>query len=146
MSTFKWVAPESIQTALDTGLNSLGNGNTALSSAIANQTDLYLYISLELYLNTINPTGSPYVQIYFILSPDESNYEDGTAGTPGTIPARQPDAIFALRAANAAQRVALSNIPIPPLPFKLLLVNNTGVAFNASSNTLKYRRHNSQGV
>lgn len=147
-TTQKWVAPEAIQTALSTGLDALGAGNTALSAAVANETDLYEYIDLELVLASVNfssATGLA-VSVWLLTTADGTNYEDGSAGTPGTVPARPPNAIVPLRAVNAAQRVALSNIPIPPLGFKLLLQNNVSAAFAANTNLLKYRRHNEQSV
>lgn len=147
MSTTKWAAAEAAQTALDTGLNSLGDGSTALSTAINNDSDLYLYMGLELYLASIANGATPNVDVYVIASLDGTNYEDGSAGTPGTIPDRPPDASFPLKpSTTTASRKVFSGIPIPSCKFKLLLVNSAGVAFAASGNTLKYSRCNMQGV
>ena len=147
--TFKWVAPgESQQTALSTGLDALGAGNTALSTALANETDLYEYINVELKLASVDfstATGL-YVALYFVTANDGSNYEDGSAGTPGVIPGKPPDVIIPLRKVNAAQIVCVNNIPIPPLNFKIELVNNVSAAFAANTNLLYYRRHNEQAV
>lgn len=148
-TTFKWLAPgETIQTALSTGLDALGNGNTALSAALANETDLYQYINLQLTLASVDFSAQTglYVAIYFVSALDGSNYEDGTAGTPGVIPGRPPDAIIPVRKVNAAQVIVVKNIPIAPLNFKIELVNQVGAAFAANTNLLYYRRHNEQGV
>lgn len=147
-TTFGWAAGEGAQSALTTELNSLGSGNTALSGEIDNLTGLYEYVDLEVYLASIT-TGSavPYIAVYVLASVDGTNYEDGSAGTPGVIPTRQPDAMLPLpvSATGALRRVAV-NIPVPPLKIKLLLVNGAGVGLAASGNTLKYNRHNEQGI
>ncbi len=146
-TTFKWLAGEGAQSALTTELNSLANGNTALSAAINNDADLYEYIDLELYLASFATSTSPWIAIWILASVDGSNYEDGSAGTPGTIPDRQPDAIIPLKASTtSAWRRCAVNIPIPPLKLKLLLNNQTGATFASSGNTLKYNRHNEQVV
>lgn len=143
---FKWVAGEGAQNGITTGLDSLGDGNTAISAAIDNLTDLYEYIDLELYLAQITGIAPPYVSIWILYSLDGTNYEDGSAGTPGTLPVKQPDAIIPIAEANVTSRKIVTNIPIAPLKFKILLQNSTGAAFAASGNTLKYNRHNEQVV
>lgn len=148
-TTMKWAAPgEAIQTALSTGLDALGSGNTALSAEIPNETDLYLMLNLSLSLASVNYSGASglYVSVWVVTALDGTNFEDGTAGTPGIVPARAPDAIFPLRAVNAAQVVNAVNIPLPPLDFKLLLQNSVSAAFAANTNLLYYRRHNNQAV
>ncbi len=144
-TTFKWLAGESPASALTTELNSLGNGNTALSAAIDNLADLYEYIDIEVYLASYTTGSVPFVSIWFLYSVDGTNYEDGSAGTPGTIPDRQPDAVIPLKSttASAWRRVAVG-IPLGPLKFKVLLQNNTGATLASSGNTVKYSRHNEQ--
>lgn len=146
-STFKWATPENIATALDTGLNSLGDGNTALSSSIDNASDLYQYMDIEFYMASATSGASPFVLLWLLVALDGTNYEDGSAGTPGTIPLRAADAAIPLRASvTATQRVSICNVAIPPEKFEILLQNKAGVALASSGNTLKYRRHNSQVV
>lgn len=144
-TTFKWVAPESIATALSTELNSLGNGSfSAASSAIDNETDLFQYINLELVLASLSPTAGAYVDVWLEPALDATpNYVDHgkalqTAHLLGTLPLDTT--------ASTAQRIIRWNIPIPPLKFKLSVRNGAGVALASSGNTLKYRRHNEQGV
>ena len=148
MSTLKWATPEAIQTAMTTGLNSLGNGNTAIGSSIDNSSDLYMYIALEVVLPSITTgAGAPSIDVWCLSSADGTNYEDGSAGTPGVIPDRPPDASFALKpSSTSAWRRVIVNVPIPPVKFDLLLMNNSGVALAASANTLKYSRYNLQTV
>ena len=142
----KWAAPEAIVTALTTELNSLANGEAALTAAIANETGLYPYIDLELYMASvdIHTQTALYLSVWFLSAVDSTpNYEDGSNTGP-MIPARPPDVVIPVRAGSGAmtQRVNVVNIPIPPLGFEILIQNNIGAALAASGNTLKYRRHN----
>jgi hypothetical protein len=144
--TFKWVAGEGATSALTTELNSLANGSfSAVSAAIDNTTDLYPWMDVELSLASFTPgTGSPYCAMWIVYSLDGTNYEKTPNGSSGDKP---PDAIFPLEASVAqASRVVISNIPISPLKFKLVLKNASGAALAATGNTLKYNRHYAQGV
>lgn len=137
MATTQWTAPEAIATALSTGLNSLSDGSaSAASSAIDNETDLYLYIDLELVLASLTPAGSPTVDVYLLATLDGTNYDDLSESNLGTYLGS-----FAFSTATAAKRCVLRNLVIPPLKFKLALINHAGAALAASGNTLKYRRH-----
>lgn len=141
MSTIKWLAPEATASALTTELNSLANaGVSSASAAIDNETGLYRYISVELYLASLNPTGTPIVQVYLTPSLDATNFEDATPPTFSLL------TTFDLATGAAAKRRVRYNIPIPPLQFKLIVKNGSGVAFASSGNTLKYRRHYEQVV
>lgn len=140
MATVSWAAPESIATALDTGLNSLASNDSQISAAIDNETDKYLYLNLELVLASLTPATVPYVALYALYSLDGTNYQDGS---DTVIP--QPNAllcVLALSTSTGAKRLVAANLPIAPLKFKLVLENQANVALAASGNTLKYRRHN----
>jgi hypothetical protein len=144
-STFKWVAPESTASALTTELNSLANGSYSnASSAIDNETDLYEYISLELALASLNPTGSPYVAVYAVYSVDGTNYDDGGGAT--APPAGTLLTTFDISTGSATKRRTRTGLVLAPLKFKLIVLNGTAVSFAASANTLKYRRYNEQSV
>jgi hypothetical protein len=138
----RWGAYDNIATALSSGLDSLGNGNTALSAAIdfnAAGVDRKQYMDLELSLAPVGLSvqTNPAIYIWVLARTDGTNFEDGSAGTPGIVPARAPDAIFPLRAVNAAQRVFQRLVLTTPDQGKLLLQNKTGVAL-ATGNTLKF--------
>ncbi len=143
MATATWSPYDGIATALSTGLDALGNNNHALSAAIDNSTNKRFYADLELVLASVDLSAqtNPAVYIWVINYVDGANYEDGAAGTPGTNPARPPDAIIPLRAINGAQRAAKRLVSIPPSNFKILLQNKTGAALAANSNTLKYQTY-----
>lgn len=143
MATDKWVAPESIQSALTTELNSLADGSyTNASSAIDNETDLYKFIDFEVVLASLTPTGSPYVAIYAVPSLDGTNYADGGGATAPRNSSLL--AVLDTSTSTGAKRLVVTNILIPPLKFKLIAQNKCGVSLASSSNTLKYRRHNGQ--
>lgn len=148
-TTFKWAAPESLQAYLGTDLNSLADstsdttGFSPLGPEIPNETDLYEYINLELVVaaqGSARATGA-FVAVYISYAADGSDYGDDS----NKAFAEQLVA-FQLDAATTARQLTKTNIPIPPIDFKLYVLNDTGQAFAASGSTLKYRRHNEQSV
>lgn len=149
-SEIKWKAPgETIQTALTTELNSLVDttsdttGFSALSAEIPNETDLYQYINIELVLATqgvARSTGA-FVTVFISYALDGSDFGDDSNRAYA-----EPLVTFQLDAATTARQLTKVNIPIPPIDFKLYVMNDTGQTLAASANTLKYRRHNEQMV
>lgn len=143
-TTQKWTAIETPTTALatSTDMDSLADGSlTAAGAAIDNTSGLYQYVTLEIVLGSINPSGTPYVDCYLFASQDGTNYEDVSASAAHAIIA----SAF-VTTGSSAKRAVLRNIPIPPIKFKLCLRNRTGVSFAASGNTFKYARHYEQSV
>lgn len=149
-TTFEWVAPAAIATALDTVLNSLANATfSSASSTITNETGspgLYPYIDLELVLGSLSPSTGAYVDIWLYPTLDASNFADASKPlqTSALLYTFQLDT-----ASSTAQRVIARNLIIPPLDFKLAIRNQSGVQLSgigATPNTLKYRRHYEQGV
>lgn len=145
MTTQKWVAPEAIASALTTELNSLADGaHSAVSAAIDNATDLYQFMSLELNLASLTPATNPYIAVFMLVSVDGTNYVDG--GSSVAPPLNTLIAVFDLSTSAGVKLRAAHNIPIPPLKFKLVLLNEANVALASSGNTLEYRRYNQQSV
>jgi hypothetical protein len=131
----------SLQTLLDSGLNSLGDGSAALSSAYdnSNSSNLYMWGIFELYIAGFGsaPTAGELVEMYFSDSVDGTNYSDGSTTGPVKSDAHFI-AGFPVRNSSSAQRITIPNpISIPSCAFKVLLINETGQTFAASSNTLK---------
>ena len=141
MATDTWGTPESIGTALSTALDALGNGSySAASSAITNGSGtVYKYMALELYLASLTPSGTPYIEVYLLPTVDATNYVDGGGAT--APPAETLLAVFSLSTSASTKRRAVSNLLIPPFDFKLVLKNASGVSLAASGSTLKYRRY-----
>lgn len=138
--THKWVAPEAAATVMTTALDGLANGAySAVSTAIANETGLYPYMAVEVYLASLTPAAGGYVALYLLPTVDATNYEDG--GGAVAPPTGSLIAMMDLRNAAAAQRRMRYDIPIPPLGFYLVLYNGSGVALAANSNTIKTRRY-----
>jgi hypothetical protein len=146
---FMWTPPgESAQTALTTELNALANDTlSALSAEIPNETDLYEYIAYELNLASLDPAAGGYVEIWHFASLDGTTYPQ-----VDKTEAHNLVATIVLDADSTAQIHVVTRdvngqlLRIPPLDFKAAVLNKAGVAFGATTNTLKYRRYNLQGV
>jgi hypothetical protein len=139
----KWEAPAAVQTYLTTELNSLADGGNKLGGSIDNETDgtNEFFANLELLVATqgsARDSGAT-VDVYLLPSVDGTNYCYGADATDP--PESAYVGSFVLDAATTARYVTLHNLPIPPLKFKLLVINNTGQALAATTNTLKYRLH-----
>jgi hypothetical protein len=127
-------------------LNSIASTNGILSDvAIANGTalDRYMDISFALASAAFTGTGINLSIHLYPLNKDGTTYGDGKFGSSAAGPcAYPPVAVIPLVAATQAQTGAATGIVIPPGTFKLVLVNNGGVALAASGNTLQYRTYN----
>lgn len=142
-TTFKWLAPEAIATYYTTEMNSITTTTfIAVGAELANETDLYQYIMFELVLASLTPAAGGYVDIWIDYQMDGTNYADPAKPlqTSALLTALQLDT------AAAAQRIVSRPALIYPVDFKLQLRNMAGVTFNATGNTLKYRRFFDQGV
>lgn len=149
-TTFKWVAPETLASALTTELNSLANstsdttGFSALSAEIDNEAGLFQYIDLELFIDTQGSARAAGAAVHVMIAAAVDNTP--TYPADSNAPLVDQLTAFNFDAATTARRLTKYNIGIPPLKFKLYAWNKTGQALAASANTLKYRRHNEQGV
>lgn len=147
MALIQWLAPGAVTSALFTELNALADstsdttGFSAVSAEIPNETDLFQYINLEFVLATqgaARATGG-FVAVYIVYALDGTTYGDDT----NKAYTEQLTA-FQFDAATTARRITKTNLPIPPLDFKLQVLNDTGQALAGSANALNYRRHNEQ--
>lgn len=154
MATTEKYALGTIATLMSTELNSLASSAMtagAIASAAYNNTqgggggDGYTIGEFELVIGT--PAGSlnagSGVFIWLLAQPDGTNYEDGGAAV---IPQRSPNIIIPVRAVATAQRITISDVPLPPGLMKALVVQNTGQTWAASGNTLKLLPYTRQAV
>lgn len=150
MASIKYEAG-AIQTLMSTELNSLANGSNKLaSSGYDNGANLYLYGLFECNVTFgTNPTAGNLINLYLVPAPDGTNYDDGTDSIvpPSTFYVGG----FPVRAVTTAQKIGLglvaqALIPLPPVLFKPLLINNSGQAFPASGSTLKMVPYRLQSV
>lgn len=135
--------PSSATTYLSTELNSLADGANKLGAKIDNEADgeNEMFIDVEFSIATQGSArdAGAYVALYLLESVDGTNFTYGSDSVDP--PASALIDVFLLDAATTARYVCLTNLQLPPLDFKLLLMNETGQAFASSGNTLKYRIH-----
>ena len=137
---------DSIVSCMTTELNSLANGSLAISGAMGSDatTAAALYADFELALASLNPTGTPVIELYLLRAADGSNYEDPNSGAQPSLTAFVGS--FSVTTGSAAKRAVLPDIWIPPGLWKAVVKNGTGVSFASSGSTLKYRPYNLQNV
>lgn len=117
---------------------------TNLSDAIDNSTNKYPLADFELVLGSAAFTGTDSnVSLYLVPSVDGTNYGDWTGNVTTDKQENNPYFVgtFTTSGDTAAQRLILRNVLLPNGLFKLGVRNQSGVAFAASGNTLKYRPH-----
>jgi hypothetical protein len=128
-------SPTSRGTVLTTELNSLGNGAySGVGTAIDNTSNLDQYGALDIVLASLNPTSGAYLQLFLVQSIDGTTYEDPPSSTnPGY---QMSVGVFSVTTGSAAKRLMSPWFRIPPGKFKFVLLNGTGVALGAASNTV----------
>lgn len=143
MTTFKRLAWVDLGNVLTTELNSLANGGfSALGTAYDNSSGLYLYGMLLINLATLTPTAGAYVQPFMVLAADGTNYDDAPSSTqPGlhhNLPPLSPSTGAGAKRLTLDGRLwGLPGFPMPQSLLKFALLGAAGVAFNASTNTVK---------
>lgn len=142
-SIAKWNAPSATASILTTELNSLStNTMTAASSAITNDSNLDMYVDIEVVLAALSPTAGAFVALYLLESVDGTNYPAQSDADTRLTSSQLLCVIPVGVAASTAQRVAARTIPIPPGKFKIKLDNQTGATLASSANTVKWNAYN----
>jgi hypothetical protein len=140
----KWaLSGVGLTSVLTTGLNSLANNTmSAASSTYANQTNLDLYADIEVVLASLSPAAGAYVSIYVLESVDGTNFPAQSDADLRLTSTQLLCVIPIGTTAATAQRVTARNILLPPAAIQFKLDNQTGVALNASGNTVKILPYN----
>lgn len=144
-TTFKWAtSPNSLGTTLTTELNSLANaGYSAIGTEIDNTSNLYEWFAVHVHLGSLNPTGTPYLTLFF-ASELASTYEDAASSTNKGF--HMQVATVSLTTGSAAKESASQPFRLGPGKYKGQLLNGSGVALAASGNTVTVYGWNEQGV
>jgi hypothetical protein len=141
----------SATTLLSTELNSLASSSTLAAGAIssvggtsgkfdntAGGGGLGGYTLGQFEINCAAPSGAVTagsgVFVWLLTTVDGTNYENGSASI---VPVRRPDVIIPFRAVTSTAQRIIVVAPLPPGTWFVLLSQNSGQAFAASSNTLK---------
>lgn len=144
MADIKWGSPNSEETAIDTGLNSLADNGRAVSGTISNDGsgERYVYMTVEVSLaaqGSARDTGA-FVEIYVLPSLDGSNFTYGSSSLDPPYSSHVGNVLF--DDSTSARVSHLPPILIPPFDFQILVKNQTGQAFAASGSTVTIRRYN----
>jgi|SRR5215469_4033743 len=152
-----WIAGNGVGLTWSTAINSadmtsLANGSTVVSSVadIANGTNLDQFMDLSaecLIASSTIAAGAVLSFWIYALLDNGSTYGDGNFvnGTQkAATPAFPPTAVMPLVAAAAQTNLYgfAGGILLPPGSFRIAIQNNSGFAFTAGAQTVKYRTYN----
>jgi|SRR5215475_330274 len=132
------LSPVGLTTVLSTGLNSLGNATmSAASATYSNDTNLDLYCDVEVLLASLSPTAGAFVAVYVLEAVDGTNFPGQSDADLRLTTSQLLVSMPVGTTATTAQRVVARNVLLPPAKIQFKLDNQTGVALNASGNTVK---------
>jgi hypothetical protein len=142
-ATARWSALASQSADISSsGLNSLADGSVMAPVTINNATNRYLYAVFELFLNTISTSsGSNVTLVVQVGGNAGANAPDNGISAGGGERYN-----FVLAASNTTHRAVFPMVRLYPTTCSIYVINNTGTAFNAASNTLKYEGYNEELV
>lgn len=141
----KWNPPSALVTVLSTEMDALPNDSQTVSSAaVSNNTNLDIYVDVELFLNTFTPPTlglDTNIVVYLMEAIDGVNYPP--AGRYLRSTSTQVFCLFTIGITpTTAYRTVVRQVVLPPGTFKLMVDNLTGAQFAASGNTLKLLPYN----
>lgn len=121
-----------------TVIDSITTGSQVTTTATyANQTNLDLYVDIELNLPSLSPTAGARVDLYILESVDGTNFPAQSAADLRLTTTQLLVSIPIGTTAATAQRVVARNVVLPPGLLKFVFDNQTGATTNASGNTVK---------
>lgn len=139
-TTHKWGALASKATILSSSqLNNVAHAAQKISSAISNDTDLYIFADFRLRLSasTANRCAGAYCGLYILYDLGDSTYATG-ASSQDPMPNSFVGSFVVDSGATAARICMIPQVQIGPANFKVLLENQTGRPFS-SCTVLEYR-------
>jgi len=138
MTTVNWENYPSATTYLSTELNSLASSANKLGAAIDNSTNGKRFIDIEISLAAQSSARSSNarVDIYVLPSIDGTNFTYGDDSTDPPLNTWLASVSF--DATTTARRNVTRHHDAPAGQFKMLVMNETGQAFGATGNTVKY--------
>jgi hypothetical protein len=133
MAIAKWAAPSTRSSNLaSTTLNSLANAAESTVVTYDNSTNRDLYGTVTIKLGSITPSAGGSITVRITLN-DGTDSADRIGGDIYTIP---------LTSGASAKVAVLNMIRLYPYSMRISVVNNAGVALNASGNELYIRPWN----
>ena len=130
---------------MSTELNALASGSQATSASnYANQSNLDIYVDIEVFLNTLSTTASvgAYVALYVLESIDGTNFPAQSTTDLRLTTTQLLCVIPTGITASSTQRVVARNIILPPGLFSLVFDNQIGIALAATLNTVRFLPYN----
>lgn len=145
--TVNWSALSSLTTYLATELDALADSTTdttgfsavgaSIGSSTATTFNRYMALSFNVGTATASRTAGGFAAACISYAADGTNYDSESDKAFSQIVAT-----FPITATQSAYRMTKVNIPIPPLEFRMQMLNDTGQPFTATGNMLKYMTYN----
>lgn len=139
MANLLWGTPTAQTEVIATAaLDGDTDGTLTVGSEVDNGAGtLYTHGVVEVELGSINPTGTPYVEVYAFYALDGTNYEDNSASLSHAL-------VAALPVTTGSSAKAVSSRPFPLMPYKLKIAarNKTGQTLATGGNSVKLSRLN----
>lgn len=134
-ATYPWNGFTDRGNLASTVLDSLGDATlSAALTELNNLSNLDTHMLIEINLGSLNPTGSPYLELYMIKAPDGTNYEE--APVIAGVDRNTHIATIPVPTGSATKRVMTRILLLPPFKIKLYIGNQTNVTLAASGNTV----------
>jgi hypothetical protein len=131
--------PAGFQGLANNGISVATSTNYIDNTSSGGDTKRYRIIYIELQLATLNPTGSPIIDIALIPSFNGTNFHS-LAGSLFPIASNMaPIAWASLDTGSAAKRVYFAFKNVDPVFYYPMVRNGTGVAFNGAGNVLGWQ-------
>lgn len=139
-TTFSQAVLGSLDTAVaGTALNALAHAGYALGAAINNTPTAGSVVSYDLADLTITLSSSvttgaaPYLSVYVLPAVDGTNYPSPPGGSAAAAPINLCVGTYQGVAGVATTTMVVTNIPIPPCNFKVMIQNNLNVSLPATN-------------